>query len=67
VRIGFDVSELGSAPGGVRTAIRLLLAALAEHEPDVEVVALAPRFRDVPRGVRFVETGGPARPRAWRR
>jgi glycosyltransferase involved in cell wall biosynthesis len=67
VRIGFDVSELGGAPGGVGTAITLLLAALAKYEPDVEVVALAPRDRKVPRGVRFVATGGPVRPRAWRR
>jgi len=67
VRIGFDVSELGGAPGGVPTAITLLLEALAAHEPDVEVVALAPRDKKVPRGVRFVATGGPARPRAWRR
>ena len=67
MRIGFDVSELGGAPGGVRTAIELLLAALHKYEAGIELVAIAPRETKVPRGVRMVATGGPQRPRYWRR
>ncbi|MEM8883502.1 MAG: glycosyltransferase [Planctomycetota bacterium] len=67
MKIGFDVSELAAeSPGGVRTAITLLLEALARYEPDLHVVALAPREVAVPRGVRFVATGGPTKPRRWR-
>ena len=67
MRIGFDVSELGGPPGGVRTAIRLILAALQKYEPSIELVALAPRETRVPKGVRMVATGGPQRPRYWRK
>jgi len=66
VRIGFDVTELNGAPGGVRTAIRLVLEALRKDEPGIEIVALAPRDVPVPTGVRMKATGGPNKPRAWR-
>jgi len=66
VRIGFDVTELSGGPGGVATAIRLVLEALAKDEPDIELVALAPREVAVPAGVRMKATGGPVKPRAWR-
>jgi len=67
VRVGFDVTELRGAPGGVRTAIRLVLEALAKHAPEVDIVALAPREVDVPHGIRMKATGGPNKPRYWRR
>jgi len=66
VRIGFDVTELAGPPGGVRTAIRLVLEALRKDEPDLDIVALAPRDVPVPVGVRMKATGGPVKPRAWR-
>ncbi|MHC4953808.1 MAG: glycosyltransferase [Planctomycetota bacterium] len=67
MRIGFDVSELNGEPGGVSTSIRLILEALHKDAPEVEVVALAPRPVAVPQGIRMEATGGPARPRSWRR
>ena len=67
MRVGFDVTELRGAPGGVRTAIRLVLEALAKHAPEVDVVALAPREVDLPHGIRMKATGGPTKPRYWRR
>ena len=51
----------------MRTAIRLVLEALAKHAPQVDVVALAPREVPVPHGIRMVATGGPTKPRYWRR
>jgi len=66
VRVGFDVTELNGGPGGVATAIRLVLEALRKDEPDIDLVALAPREVPVPTGVRMKATGGPANPRKWR-
>jgi glycosyltransferase involved in cell wall biosynthesis len=68
VKVGVDATELRpGAIGGVPTAIRLLLAALRDHAPEIELSALAPADADVPEGVRLVRTGGPERPRRWRR
>ena len=67
MRIGFDVSELNGVPGGVRTAIQLVLAAVHKYESGVELIALAPRETKVPQGIRMVATGGPSRPRYWRK
>jgi glycosyltransferase involved in cell wall biosynthesis len=68
MRIGVDASELRpGAIGGVPTAIRLLLSALKAHGRDVEPIALAPRPIDAPEGIPVRVTGGPARPRSWRR
>jgi len=66
VKVGIDVTALRGL-GGVPTAIRLLLDALVRHAPEVDVVALAPRPVGVPRGVEMRATGGPVRPRRWRR
>jgi len=66
VRIGIDASELcGPGVGGVRTAVSLLLTALARQGADV--AAFAPSPVEVPPRVRMVSTGGPRRPAAWRR
>lgn len=68
MRVGVDATELRpGAVGGVPTAIRLLLAALRDHAPGIDLSALAPGDADVPEGVRLVRTGGPERPRRWRR
>ncbi len=68
MRIGVDATELREgAVGGVRTAVYLLLDALRNYAPDVELQALAPEPVETPRGVRCVATGGPRRPLFWRR
>lgn len=67
MRVGVDVTELAGPPGGVRTAIELLLSAVHKYAPDIELTALAPNKVDVPTGVHMVATGGPERSRAWRR
>ncbi|HEX5135571.1 MAG TPA: glycosyltransferase [Planctomycetota bacterium] len=68
MKLGIDATELHpGAVGGVRTAVRLLLAALRQYAPDVEIHALAPEEVETPRGVRAVATGGPRRPFLWRR
>jgi len=68
VRIGVDATELrAGAVGGVRTAVFLLLDALRQNAPDIEIQALAPEPVETPRGVRCVPTGGPRRPFFWRR
>jgi glycosyltransferase involved in cell wall biosynthesis len=68
LKIGVDATELrAGAVGGVRTALLLLLDALRNYAPDLELQALAPEPVEVPRGVRCVATGGPRRPLFWRR
>jgi glycosyltransferase involved in cell wall biosynthesis len=68
VKVGIDATELRpGAVGGVRTALRLLLDALAKHAPELEVTALAPQAVPVPHAVRLQVTGGPSKPRLWRR
>ncbi len=68
MRLGIDATELrAGAVGGVRTAVYLLLDALRNCAPDVELMALAPEPVETPRGVRCVATGGPRRPLLWRR
>ncbi|MCZ6785551.1 MAG: glycosyltransferase [Planctomycetota bacterium] len=68
LRVAVDVTELRpGAVGGVRTGLRLLLEALRRHAPQIDVVAIAPDGADVPPEVRFEPTGGPSRPRLWRR
>jgi glycosyltransferase involved in cell wall biosynthesis len=68
LKIGIDATELRpGAVGGVRTAVYLLLDALRNFAPDVELCALAPEPVETPRGVRCVATGGPRRPLFWRR
>jgi len=67
IRVGIDATELaGGAIGGVATGLRLLLCALRDHAPDIEVRAVAPRAVDVPDGVTLHLTGGPKRPLFWR-
>lgn len=68
MKIGVDATELlAGAVGGVRTSLLLLLDALRNYAPDVELQALAPEPVETPRGVRCVATGGPRRPLFWRR
>ncbi|MHC4547735.1 MAG: glycosyltransferase [Planctomycetota bacterium] len=68
MRIAIDATELKpGAIGGVRTALYLLLDALHKYTPDLQITAVAPHPVDVPRGVRTLDTGGPARPWRWRR
>jgi len=68
VKIGVDVTELKSGVvGGVRTGLYLLLDALHKHAPEVDLVALAPGPVEAPPGVTVVQTGGPDKPRRWRR
>jgi len=68
MKVAVDVTELASRePGGVRTGLRLLLAALRDHAPGVDAVAVAPRPVPLPEGVASRWTGGPGTPRAWRR
>jgi len=68
MRVGVDGTELApGAPGGVRRALFLLLDALQHHAPEVELSVLAPGKVDAPPGVRVQPTGGPRKPRAWRR
>jgi len=68
VKLGIDATELREgAVGGVRTAVWLLLDALRNYAPDVELQAIAPEPVETPRGVRCVATGGPRRPLLWRR
>ncbi len=68
LRVAVDATELApGVVGGVRTAVRLLLQALHEHGDGIELTALAPRAVPGPAGVRLQTTGGPVRPRRWRR
>lgn len=68
MKLGIDATELRpGAVGGVRTALLLLLDALRQYAPDVEIHALSPEPVETPRGVRPVVTGGPRRPLFWRR
>jgi glycosyltransferase involved in cell wall biosynthesis len=68
MRVGVDATELRpGAVGGVRTAVYLLLEALRQHAPDLELLALAPEPVETPRAIRSVATGGPLRPLLWRR
>jgi len=68
LKLGIDATELANgAIGGVRTAVYLLLDALRQFAPDIELHALAPEPVETPRGVRCVATGGPKRPLFWRR
>ena len=68
MRVGIDATELRpGAPGGVRRALYLLLDALHKHAPEIRLRALAPGPVEAPPGVEVVQTGGPVRPRRWRR
>ncbi len=68
MKLGIDATELyPGAVGGVRTAVLLLLDALRQYAPDLEIQALAPEPVETPRGIRCVATGGPRRPFFWRR
>ena len=68
MKVGIDATELRpGAIGGVRTALYLLLDALHRFAPDIDVVALAPGPVEAPAGVKVVQTGGPEKPRRWRR
>jgi len=64
VRVAIDAHALGSGAGGNETYIRLLLAALRDHAPDVTPVALTPHGQTIEgietRNVPFANT--PLRP-----
>ncbi len=68
MKIAIDVSELRpGAIGGVATSVRLLLNALHRYGgPDVELLAVAPFACEIPRGIRFVATGGTSNLAFWR-
>ena len=68
MKVAVDVTELAPGdPGGVRRALWLLLDALHKHAPEIELEAIAPNAVEVPEGVSMTATGGPSRPRWWRR
>lgn len=68
MKIGVDGTELmAGAPGGVRRALFLVLDALQRHAPEIDLVLLSPRQVEAPAGVNVRVTGGPSRPRTWRR
>jgi glycosyltransferase involved in cell wall biosynthesis len=53
LRVGVDGRAFSSPAGGVRRYVSELYSAIAEHHPDIEVVAIgAPPDADVPAGIR---------------